>query len=132
MNLIKSVSQFKNKYLDHITIESSKGFFLIENNSEREEDYKKLGLSESEMKTGYSLHLKHYSNLSKAELLNYQIIILNAYFFQMDKVEDFKVKDYSIESIKEEAELIVQIRVHLRSISKFIDSYEESKEVISY
>jgi hypothetical protein len=114
-----------------IVIEFTNGYLRIGNDPEQEKNYKMISL-DSILNVFDKSNFKQYRSLSKEELTSFQIIILNAYFFQMDKVEDFKVKEYSIESIEDEVELIVQIRVHLRSISEFIDSYEELREASTY
>lgn len=127
MKSIKDVSW----YQCQIVIEFTNGYLRIGNDPEQEKNYKMISL-DSILNVFDKSNFKQYRSLSKEELTSFQIIILNAYFFQMDKVEDFKVKEYSIESIEDEVELIVQIRVHLRSISEFIDSYEELREASTY
>lgn len=120
MKLIKDVEQFKND----IIIEFTSGYLQIGNTPADEKKYKGLNLFFEPNKFD-NYNFKQYPFFSKKELVNYQIIILSAYFFQSDKLDEGKKNENSIESIKNELELLVQIRMHLRSISEYIDSYEE-------
>jgi hypothetical protein len=123
MKLIKDVSRYKNQYEDQIIIEFTNGYLRIGNKPDNK-DYKGLNLCLEENKYDKN-NFKQYDSLSMEELVSFQNIILSAYFFQSDLLDETKEKKNSIESIKKELELLAQIRVHLRSISAFIASYED-------
>jgi hypothetical protein len=131
MKLIKDIITNQSPSVYNILIEFTGGFLRISNKADNEIIYKGLSL-DAKLSLWNNSNFKQYPSLSKKELVSFQIIILNAYFFQMDKIEDFKEKEVSIQSIKEEFELAVQIRVHLLSISEYIYSYEELREEVAY
>jgi hypothetical protein len=124
MKLIKNVSWYKNQYTDYLVIESTHGYLHIRNNPEDYDYYKGLYLA-PEFRPINRFYSKQYCSLSKEELVSFQIIILSAYFFQSDLLDDAKVQKKSIEYIDDELELLIQLRSHLRFISEHIDSYED-------
>jgi len=68
---------------------------------------------------------KEYSSFSKKDLIYYQNMILNSYFFLYDKMEDAVTKSESKTHLGEIKEQIITVRKHLRYITDYINSYED-------
>jgi hypothetical protein len=78
-----------------------------------------------EEKTKFNAHeFQAYRNFTEEELLNFQNILLNAYVFSYDKLDnaiESKVSETSLNSLERKIRVL---RAHLRYISSYLNEYE--------
>ncbi|MCL5127306.1 hypothetical protein [Algibacter sp. L4_22] len=70
---------------------------------------------------------RKYTEFSKQQLLGIQNILLQAYVFSHDKLEEAIEDNDSKKNLEELKEKILVIRTHLKYITKYIDDYDEMK-----
>lgn len=87
------------------------------------EDQNYKGISYSTAKNADSF--RHYETLSKTELLRIQYILLNAYVFACDVLDESIENSESKETLDKYKNLVLVIRKHLRYMTTYIDAYEE-------
>lgn len=71
---------------------------------------------------------KHYDSYSKHELVSIQFVMLKAYVFLNDQLDEAIVNLASKKLLDEIKSKVVITRKHLRFISNYIDSFEEMLE----
>lgn len=123
---IKSKS-FSNRNGDtyfHLEIHYSGGFLkvLTERGSYY---YKRISLSESGSGDEAIRFFKEYSSYSKQQLEYIQKILLFAFVYASDQLDEAIKNSASKEDLDELKRHVTKTRKHLRYITNYIDSYEE-------
>ena len=67
----------------------------------------------------------HYDSYSKDELIKFQNVLLKAYVFLNDQLDDVIANSGSKKLLDEIKGTVIIIRKHLRFITNYIDSYQE-------
>lgn len=108
---------------NELEIHHIEGFLRIENHSSNS-NYKSIKLYTLKIQLDIAKY-KPYSSFSKDELIGFQNILLKAYVFVNDQLEDAINKSESKKRLDEIKTIIIATRTHLRFITKYIDSYED-------
>lgn len=113
---MKTIEEINNKAYGILDIEHIEGSITI--NSSNLSYYKeKININHGDWKS--------YSTFSKEELTVFQIILLNAYVFLNDEMEEAIKGSKSKQLLDKLKGNILSTRNHLRSITNYIDSYED-------
>jgi hypothetical protein len=107
---------------NELEIHHKEGFLRIENSPGSRYKSIKLYTSKTQLEKA---RFNPYSSFSKDELIGFQNILLKAYFFVDDQLEDAINKSESKKLLDEIKIIIIATRIHLRFITKYVDSYED-------
>lgn len=119
MKTIKNVIYDKGK---EIEIDHIDGFLRIEdsenNNYKGLKSYTSISQKDKE-------NFNHYDSYSKDELIKFQNVLLKAYVFLNDQLDDAIENSESKKVLDEIKGKVIITRKHLRFITNHIDTYEE-------
>ena len=73
---------------------------------------------------------KRYNSFEKSEILKIREILLNAYVFSHDKLDDAVKEELCIDQLFKLKKLVLAVRTHLRYVSKYLIEYEEMKKEV--
>jgi phosphomevalonate kinase len=125
MKAIKDVS-FSSLSRVSLILHHENGYLRIYNNQNT--DYKGLKIYKNKKDYQEIRSYQQYTAFSKEDLKEIQLIMLNAYVFVNDKLDEAVANSESKEKLDEIRTRIKVLRKHLRYITNYIDSYDEMLE----
>jgi hypothetical protein len=123
MNSIISANCISKHYSNFLEIKKKKGYLGIGNGTDI---YTKPFDNTEKFATKKA---KFLSSFSKPELQDIKLILLDAYVYSYDLLEESILKSSSKEDLETQKKTIKEIRENLRKIANYIDSYES--EILS-
>ncbi|MDN3620430.1 hypothetical protein QWY81_13265 [Polaribacter undariae] len=120
MRTIKDVIFYTNS--NELEIRHINGYLGIQNT--KTSYYKAIKIGETKIELNNKKY-KHYNSFSKNELIMIQNILLLAYVFLNDQIDEVIKNSESMELLEEIKCKIISLRKHLRFITNNIENYEE-------
>jgi hypothetical protein len=95
-----------------------------------DDDWNKLVVGDNLEVNSLNFNYREFNYFDKSKLLEVQNILLNAYVFSYDKIDEALEDEASIDELNRLKNLVIAVRTHLRYVSKYLTEYEEMKQEI--